>query len=121
VLLARENVTGINSVITVMKVPVDNNTCTHTLREEHSFRMFENRVLKRIFAPKRKEVAGGWRILHNEELQSFYVSPNTIMVIKLKMRCTGHVACTKQVKNAYKILVGEPEGKRQLGRPGRMW
>jgi hypothetical protein len=64
-----------------------------TLREEHKSRVFENRVLRRIFDPKREEVAGGWRRLHKEELHNLYASRNIIRLIKLRtMRCVGHEA-----------------------------
>jgi hypothetical protein len=64
------------------------------LREEHRLRMFENRVLRRIFGPKRDEVKGEWRKLHYEELTDLYSSSNIVQVIKLRrMRWAGHVAC----------------------------
>jgi hypothetical protein len=90
--------------------------------EEHRLRLFENRVLRRIFGPKRKEVIGDWRRLHNEELHNLYVSPNIIkMVIKSRGRWAGHVACTGQMRNVYNILVRKPEGKRPFKRPRRRW
>jgi hypothetical protein len=82
--------------------------------------VFENRVLRRIFGPKREEVAGDWRRLHNEELHNLHASPNVIRVIKSKrMSWTGHVARMEEMRNAFKILIGKSEGKRPLGRPRR--
>jgi hypothetical protein len=91
-----------------------------TLREEHRLRVFENRVLRRIFGPKRDEVTGGWRKLHNEELHGVYSSPSIVRVIKARrMRCVGHRARMGEVRGAYYILVGRPEGRRPLRRPRR--
>jgi hypothetical protein len=85
-------------------------------------RVFENRVLRGIFGQKRNEVTGGWRKLHNEELHNLYSSPSTIRMMKSRrMRCAGHVARMGEKRNAYRILVGNPEGKRPLGRPRRRW
>jgi hypothetical protein len=82
-----------------------------TLREEHRLRVFENRVLRKIFGPKRDEVTGGWRKLHNEELHSLYSAPGIVMVIKVRrMRWAGHVARMGEVRGAY-IFVGRPEGR----------
>jgi hypothetical protein len=77
-------------------------------------------VPRRIFGPKRDEVAGDWRKLHNKELHNLYSSPNIIRMIKpWMMRWAGHVA--RIWRNAYRILVGKPEGKRPLGRQRRRW
>jgi hypothetical protein len=84
--------------------------------------VFENRVLRRLFGPKRDEVTGGWRKLHNEELHRLYSSPSIIRMIKLRrMRWTGHVARMGEKWNAYRILVGKIEGKGPLRRPRRGW
>jgi hypothetical protein len=80
--------------------------------------VFENRVLRRIVGPKRDVVTGGWRKLHNEELHNLYSSPSRIIIIKSKMmRWVGHVERMREKRNAYRLLVGNPEGKRPLGRP----
>jgi hypothetical protein len=97
-------------------------TCSLTLREEHRLRVFGNRVLRRIFGQKRNEMTRGWRKLHNEELLNLYPSPSIIRMIKSRrVRWIGHVARMREKRNAYRILVGKPEGKRPLGRPRRRW
>jgi hypothetical protein len=84
--------------------------------------VFENRVLRRIFGPNRDEVTGGWRKLHNEGLRDLYSSPSIVGIIKLRrMRWMRLVARIGEKRNAYRILVGKPEGKRPLGRPRRRW
>jgi hypothetical protein len=88
------------------------------LREERRLRVFENRVLRRIFGPKRDEVTGKWRRIHNNELYALYYPPNIIRVIKLRrLRWVGHMACMGTRRCAYRALVGKPEGRRPLGRP----
>jgi hypothetical protein len=75
-----------------------------------------------IFGPKRDEVTGDWRQLHNEELHNLYSSPNISRRIKSRrLRWAGGVARIGETRNAYRILVGKPEGKRPLGRPRRRW
>jgi hypothetical protein len=91
------------------------------LREEHRLRGFENRVLRRIFGPKREE-DGSWRKLHNDKLHSLYSSLKIITVIKSRrMRWAGHVARMGEGRGVYRVLVGRPEGKTPLGRPRRRW
>jgi hypothetical protein len=95
-------------------------TWSLSLRKEQRLRVFENRVLRKIFGPRRDEVAGQWRKLQNEELHNLYSSPNIIRMIKSRrMRWTWHVARMGEKKNAYRILMGKPEGKRPQGRPRR--
>jgi hypothetical protein len=97
-------------------------TWSLTLREETRLRVFENRVLRKIFGPKRDEATGEWRRLHNEELNDLYSSPNTIRIIKSRrMRREEHVARMWEERGTYRILVGRPEGRRPLGRPRRRW
>ncbi|KAJ4427358.1 hypothetical protein ANN_24978 [Periplaneta americana] len=97
-------------------------TWTLTLREEHRLRVFENKVLRKIIGTKRDEATGEWRKLHNTELHALYSSPNIIRNLKSRrLRWAGHVARMGESRNAYRVLVGRPEGKRPLGRPRRRW
>jgi len=92
-----------------------------SLREESRLRVFENRVL-RVFGPKRDEVTGEWRKLHNEELNDLYSLPNIVRVVKSRrMRWEGHVARMGEDRGVHRVLVGKPEGKRPLGRPRLRW
>jgi hypothetical protein len=83
--------------------------------------VFENRVLRRIFGPKRDKVTGEWRKLHNEKLHNLYSSPDIRRVKSRRMRWAGHVARMGEERKVYKVLVGKPEGKRPLGRPRHRW
>jgi len=93
-----------------------------TLREERKLRVFDNMFLRRIFGPRRDEVTGEWRRLHNEELNNLYSSPNIVPMIKSRrMRWAGHVACMGEETGVHRVLVGKPEGRRPLVRPRRRW
>jgi hypothetical protein len=96
-------------------------TWSLTLREEHRLRVFENRVRRRIFGPKRNEVTGEWKKLHSEELHSLYLTPNLIRQIKSRrVRWARHVACMGEKKKIYKVLMGKREGRKPL-RTRRRW
>ena len=97
-------------------------TWSLALREEHRLRAFENKVVRKTFGAKRDEITGEWRKLHNAELRALYSSPNIIRNLKSRrLRWAGHVARMEQFRNAYRVLVGKPEGKRPLGKPIRRW
>jgi hypothetical protein len=90
-------------------------TWSLTLGEDHRLRMLENRVLRRIFGPKKDDVTGRWRKLHDEELHNLSSSPSIIsMITSRRIKWRGHVACMRGKRNAYRILMGKPEGKRRL-------
>jgi hypothetical protein len=92
------------------------------LREERRLRLFENTVLRRVFGPKRDEVTGEWRKLHNEEFNDMYSLPNIGRVVKSRrMRWAGNVARMEEGRVVHRVLVGKPEGRRPLGRPRRRW
>jgi hypothetical protein len=93
-----------------------------TLREECRVWVFENRVLRRIFGPKRNEVTGEWRKLHKEELNDLYSSSNIVRVIKSRrIMWPGHLALMGKRRGVYRVLVGKPEGKRPLARLRSRW
>jgi hypothetical protein len=92
------------------------------LREECRLRIFENKVLRRIFGPERDEITGEWRRLHNKELYALYFSKNIIREIKSrKLRWAGHVARMGARRGACRVLDGRPDGKRRLERPRHRW
>ena len=112
-----------NTSLYVQQLPVVLYGCetwSLTLRDERRLRVFENRVLRRVFGPKMDEVTGEWRKLHNEGLSDLYSLPNIVRVVKSRrMRWAGHVARLGEGRGVHRVLMGKPEGKRPLGRPRR--
>ena len=106
-------------------LPVVLNCCetwSLTLRQECVLTIFENRVLKDILGPKRDEVTGEWRRLHNVKLYALYSSPHFILAIKLRrIGWAGHVTCMGESSCASRVLVGKHERRRPLERPRRRW
>jgi hypothetical protein len=97
-------------------------TWSLTLRKERRLRVFENRVLRRVFGPKRDEVTGEWRKLNDEKLNDLYSLPNIVRLVKSRrMRWAGHVARMGEDRGVHRMLVGKPAGKRPLGRRRRRW
>jgi hypothetical protein len=93
-----------------------------TPREERRLRVFENRVLRKVFGPKRDEATREWRKLHNKELNDLYSLPNIVQVVKSRrMRWAGHVARMGEDRGVHRVLVGKPEEKMPLGKPRRRW
>jgi hypothetical protein len=121
-LLSRDVKVKIYKTIILPVVSYGSETWSLTLREDHRMSVFENRVLRRIFGPKRDEVTGEWRELYNEELHNLYSSPDIIrQITPRRMKWAGHVARVGEEIKVYKVLVGKPEGKTPLGRPRRRW
>jgi hypothetical protein len=97
-------------------------TWSLTLKEERRLRAFETRVLRRVRGPKRVEVTGEWRKLHNKELNELYSLPNIVRVVKWRrMRWAGHMARMGEDRGVHRVLVGKSEGKRPLGKPRSRW
>jgi hypothetical protein len=121
-LLSRNLEVKIHKIVILPVVLCGCETWSLTLREEHRLREFENRVLRKIFGPKRDEITGEWRKLQNGELHNLSSSSDIIKEIKSRrMRWSGHVAQMGEGRNVYRVLVKKPEGKRPLERPRRRW
>ena len=111
----------INDIVILSVVMYGGETWSLTLMEVRRLRLFENRVLRRIFGPTREEVTGEWRKIRREELNDLY-SPRLFRVIKSRrMRWAEHVTLMGESRNIYRVLVVKSEGKRPLGRPRRRW
>jgi hypothetical protein len=117
-LLSKNTKIGVYRTIILPVVLYGCETWSLTLREERGLRVFENRVLRRIFGPKRDEATGEWRRLHSEELTDLYSSPNIIRVIKLRMRWAGHVARMGKRKVHTEFWWGDLREGAHLGDPG---
>ena len=97
-------------------------TWSLTSREERILRVFEKKLIRKIFGAKKDEITGEWRKLHKAEQHALYSSPNIIRSLKSRrLRWAGHIAHMEQSRNVYRVLVGKPEGKRPLGRPRHRW
>jgi hypothetical protein len=118
-LLSRNVRVKIYKIIILPVVLYECETWSLTLREEQRLRMFQNRVLRRIFGSNRDDMMGEWKKLHSMELHNLYSSPNIIR--QIKSRRARHMARRGEDRNVHKALVGKPKGKRPLGRPRLRW
>ena len=108
-------------IVTLSLVAYGCETWSLTMREECRLIVLENRVLRRIYGPKRNEVTGEWRKLHNEEVNDLYSSPNIVRLIKLRREMGGACSAYGGEKRRIQGLVGKPEGMRPLRRPKHRW